>query len=268
MTRQRLIFTMIIVAAIITTACGMWAAGLGAGRTQYYSVKVIKSFPHDRRAYCQGLLIHNDRLLEGTGKYGESSLREVDQDSGRVLKRVDLPASVFGEGIAVEGDRILQLSWKNRTAYEYNLETLELTGRRFSYTGEGWGLTHDGKQWIMSDGTSVLRFLDTQTFKQTGEVSVSLDGQRIINLNELEFIDGEVYANIWKKDTIVRIDPNSGTVTGVIDLRSVYRSGRRHYDDVLNGIAYDPTQKKLYVTGKNWPRMFEIELVLQKSRQR
>ena len=257
----------ILVVGIVATACVMWASQSSNGQAQLFSLRVIKSFPHDRNAYSQGLLIHEGRLLEGTGKYGESTLREVDLNSGKVLKQLDLPSSVFGEGIAIAGNRLLQLSWKSRLAFEYDQKTLEPTGKRFSYTGEGWGLTHDGKRWIMSDGTSVLRFLDTETFEEVGSVSVQNEGRRVLNLNELEFVDGQVFANIWKKDTIVRIDPKTGQVTGIINARSIYRSNRRSHDDVLNGIAYDADTKKLYITGKNWPRMYEVKLIAKKRRR-
>ena len=266
--RRRLALVSLVV--IVTgggmwAACGMWAASQNSKYPQKYGYQIVKSFPHDRNAYCQGLLIHEDRLLEGTGKYGESTLREVNLETGRVLHRHDLPDNVFGEGIAVAGKRLLQLSWKSRTAFEYDAETLQPTGKQFEYSGEGWGLAHDGNRWIMSDGTSVLRFLDTDTFKEIGKVTVENGGQRVINLNELEYIDGEVFANIWKQDIIVRIDPSNGRVTGIIDLRGLYRSSRRGYDDVLNGIAYDGVNKRLFVTGKNWPKMYEIRLV-EKSR--
>jgi len=265
-TRRIVLTTSILIAALATTACVMWAASQNGGRAQMYGLRVVKSFPHDRRAYSQGLIIHEGRLLEGTGKYGESCLREVELNSGKILKQTDLPAAVFGEGIAVANNRLLQLSWKSRLAFEYDPQTLQPTGRNFSYTGQGWGLTHDGERWIMSDGTSVLRFLDTKTFEEIGSVSVQNEGRRVINLNELEYIDGQVFANIWKKDTIVRIDLKRGRVTGIIDATRIYRSNRRGFDDVLNGIAYDADKKKLYITGKNWPRMYEVELVERKRR--
>lgn len=255
----------IIIAGAITTACVMWAASQTNRAPDYYSVRVIRSFPHDRDAYTQGLLFDGDRLIEGTGRYGTSTIREVDLRSGRVVKQFDLPADMFGEGTAIADGRLLQLTWKSRVAIEYNAKTLEPTGRKFHYTGEGWGLTHDGKKWIMSDGTSVLRFFDTKTFEEIGNVSVTHLGDRVLNLNELEFIDGQVFANIWKKDTIVRIDPDNGRVTGVIDVRGVYRSRYRGYEEVLNGIAYHAKDKKLYITGKNWPRLYEIELIAKKG---
>jgi glutamine cyclotransferase len=244
----------------------MWAAAQNGTLPQRYGYRVTKSFPHDRTAYCQGLIVQDGRLLEGTGKYGESTLREVSLENGRVLTRIDLPNNVFGEGIAVAGNRLLQLCWKRGIAFEYDVRTLQPTGRQFTYRGQGWGLTHDGSKWIMSDGTSVLRFLHTDTFKEIGRVTVMNGERRVINLNELEFIDGLVFANIWKQDVIVRIELKTGRVTGIIDLRGLYRSGRRRTDDVLNGIAYDSTEKRLFVTGKNWPRLYEIKLVEKRSR--
>ncbi|HIF34503.1 MAG: glutaminyl-peptide cyclotransferase [Pirellulaceae bacterium] len=265
MSRRRLLLAVVLF-VVVSTACGMWAASQGDGRPQRYRYRVTKSFPHDRTAYCQGLLVHNGRLLEGTGKYAESSLREVNLATGKVSVRVDLPNNVFGEGIAVAGDRLLQLSWKRGLAFEYDVRKLEPTGRQFAYKGQGWGLTHDGTKWIMSDGTSVLRFHHTDTFEEIGRVTVVNEGRRVINLNELEFIDGQVFANIWKQDVIVKIDIKDGRVTGIVDLRGLYRSGRRRSDDVLNGIAYDTAQKRLYVTGKNWPRLYEIKLVKKSDR--
>lgn len=267
MSSRRIVLTSsIILVAFVATACVMWAASQGGGRAETFGLRVVKSFPHDRNAYSQGLIIHEGRLLEGTGKYGESNLREVDLNSGKVLKQWNLPAAVFGEGIAIADGRLLQLSWKSRLAFEYDPKTLEPTGRKFSYTGQGWGLTHDGKRWIMSDGTSVLRFLDTKTFEEIGSISVEHEGRRVLNLNELEYVDGQVFANIWKKDKIVRIDPKNGRITGIIDASRVYRSRKRGNDDVLNGIAYDVETKKLYITGKSWPRMYEVELVETKQR--
>jgi glutaminyl-peptide cyclotransferase len=231
-----------------------------------YTYTVVASYPHDPQAFTQGLIsLGNDFLLESTGLVGRSSLRRVELQTGRVLKRINLPAPYFGEGIAVLRDRIYQLTWQHQKGFIYDLATLSPLGD-FAYTGEGWGLTTDGAALILSDGTDTLRFLDPETFRVTHTLVVTRDGQPVPRLNELEFIEGQIYANIWQTDTLVRIDPATGRVTATIDLTGLLPAAERGADtDVLNGIAYDPTTKRLFITGKKWPRLFEIKL-LPKSR--
>jgi glutaminyl-peptide cyclotransferase len=233
-----------------------------AGRVATWQYRIVRDFPHDRSAYTQGLVFHEGWLYEGTGRYGESDLRKVELESGRVMQRVPLAPRYFGEGITIWQDRIFQLTWRERTAFEYDLETLQPTGRTFRYSGEGWGLTHDGKHLILSDGTSVLRFLDPETWQVVRRITVRDGRQRILNLNELEYIEGEIFANIWKQDVLVRISPRTGAVLGWVDMRGLWPLEERRDDDqVLNGIAYDPPTGRIFVTGKNWPKLFEIELV-------
>lgn len=227
----------------------------------YMTYEVVNTYPHDPQAFTQGLIFHNGYLYESTGLYGESSLRKVALETGEVLQQVDLPSNYFGEGLTLWEDTLLQLTWLEETGYIYDLEDFSELGR-FSYATEGWGLTHDGERLIMSDGSATLYFLDPEDFQVIGSVRVTYQGQAIERLNELEYIHGEVYANIWLTDNIVRIDPATGEVTGWIDLRGILPDGlRTPTTDVLNGIAYDPEGDRLFVTGKNWPELYEIRLV-------
>ncbi len=227
-------------------------------RPEVLRVDVVRRFEHDRNAYCQGLVIDQGVLYESTGTYGGSSLRRVDLDTGRVLQVKALHPRLFGEGITVWQDRIIQLTWQSQTGIIYDKRTFDELGR-FTYEGEGWGLTHNGEELIMSDGSETLRFLDPDTMKVTRRLRVHSRGKPVKKLNELEFVDGEILANVWKKDYIVRISPQSGAVTGVINLAGIYP--RRGGEDVLNGIAFDADQRRLFVTGKNWRYLFEIRLL-------
>jgi glutamine cyclotransferase len=209
------------------------------------------------------LVVEDGVLHEGTGRHGESSLRRVDLETGEVLQFLGLPAQYFGEGIAILDNRIFQLTWKSRVGFVYDKETFELLDT-FRYTTEGWGLTHDGARFVMSDGTSTLRFLDPETLEETGQVEVRDGQQPVVKLNELEYVEGEVWANVWFSDRIARIDPTTGEVVGWIDLRGLLDPQDRHSSQaVLNGIAYDEETGRLFVTAKLWPKLFEIELVPQ-----
>lgn len=222
--------------------------------------RLVETYPHSPDAYCQGLVYHNGFLYEGTGNYGKSVLRKVELKTGKVLQERKLPRHLFGEGITIWQDKIIQLTWKSQQALVYDLKTFQQIGR-FTYRGEGWGLTHDDRQLIMSDGTSSLRFLDPNTFRVQRQLTVRDGRRRITNLNELEYVNGEIYANIWYDDRIARISPQNGRVIGWLDLSKLYPpSQRSDRDDVLNGIAYDPQQQRLLVTGKHWPSLFEIRL--------
>jgi glutamine cyclotransferase len=229
--------------------------------TPTYGFEVVQSWPHDPHAFTQGLVFRNGRLYEGTGMNGESSLREVELATGAVLRRRDLARQYFGEGLAFFGGRLFQLTWRSHVGFIYDATTFQPTGQ-FSYTGEGWGLTDDGTSLILSDGTSTLRFLDPTTFAVLRTVKVNDAGREVSELNELEYVNGEVYANVWRKDLIARIDPATGNVKGWIDLTGLLapedRTGR---EDVLNGIAYDAANDRLFVTGKRWPRLFQIRVV-------
>jgi glutamine cyclotransferase len=223
--------------------------------------QVVNKFPHDPTAYCQGLVYHNGVLYEGTGDEGRSSIRRVDLTTGRIIQRRNLADHMFGEGIAVWGKSVIQLTWKNRVALHYDIDSFELQ-RTTRYRGEGWGLTHDGSRLIMSDGTATLRFLDPDTFQVKRRLTVRDGRRRIIHLNELEYIDGKIYANIWYQDRIARISPQTGQVEAWIDLSRLLPSRERpHRDAVLNGIAYDAEQKRIFVTGKDWPSLFEIRVI-------
>ena len=229
--------------------------------TPVQGFKVVNSYPHDAQAFTQGLFFLDGFLFEGTGLQGRSSIRKVEVETGRVVQDIALPPDVFGEGITQWGDRIIGLTWLNETAYVLDLKTFKLW-RKFSYKGEGWGLTHNDKELVMSDGSAELRFLDPLTFKELRRVRVTADGKPVDQLNELEWVDGEVLANVWQTDRIARIDPKTGHVTGWIDLTGLLPDNQRvNADAVLNGIAYDPKAKRLFVTGKLWPRLFEIQLV-------
>jgi glutamine cyclotransferase len=232
-----------------------------------YSYKVKNTWPHDRRAYTQGLIFLDGILWESTGQYGSSSLRKVELKTGKVIKQIAVPPKYFAEGMTVFHDKVFQLTWQEHKGFIYDPATFEKQSE-FDYTGEGWGLTHDGQSLIMSDGTNQIRFLDPSTLRTTRTISVyDQAGAPVEKLNELEYIDGEIYANIWQTDHIVRIEPKSGKILGWIDLTGLLKTNDRSgEEDVLNGIAYDPAGKRLFVTGKMWPKLFEIEIVNNKDR--
>lgn len=226
-----------------------------------WNVRVIASYPHDPAAFSQGLVIANGQLYEGTGQYGHSSLRKVSLTTGEIERQIPLSREYFGEGIAVLGDKLYQLTWKERLALVYDIESLRPVGS-FRYTGEGWGLTTDGQELILSDGSAILRFLNPETFEVTRRVEVKDGRRRVDKLNELEFVDGEILANLWYSDRIARISPKTGQVLGWIDASGLYPAATRpSREHVLNGIAYDADAKRLYLTGKNWPRLYHVELI-------
>jgi glutamine cyclotransferase len=223
--------------------------------------EVVRSWPHDPFAFTQGLAFREGRLYEGTGLPGRSNLREVQLETGVVLRQSKLERPHFGEGIALRGNRLYQLTWRSQVGFIYDAATFEKVGQ-FTYPTEGWGLTEDGESLIMSDGTSTLRFLDPTTFAVRRTVKVVDAGHEISQLNELEYVHGEVYANVWMTDRIARIDPATGRVKGWIDLAGLLpRAERTGDEDVLNGIAYDAAGGRLLVTGKFWPKLFEIRVV-------
>ena len=234
---------------------------VGRAIAPVWKAKVVATHPHDPNAYTQGLIIEKGQMFEGTGKHGSSTLREVELQTGKVLRSLSLDAQYFGEGITILNGTIYQLTWKNNYCFTYDLKTFQYK-EFFRYPFEGWGLTNNGKELILSDGSSDLRFIDPVSFKELRKISVKDGTQRIKNLNELEYINDEVWANIWYQDRIARVSPENGKLLGWIDLSGLYpMSQRKDRDDVLNGIAQDPDTKKIFVTGKNWPKLFEIEIV-------
>jgi glutaminyl-peptide cyclotransferase len=222
--------------------------------------KVVKVYPHDRQAFTQGLQYLDGVLYEGTGQNGQSGIRKVKLETGEVLQHQPLDAKYFGEGITVWRDTIIQLTWQSEVGFVYDKATFKQM-RTFTYPGEGWGLTHDGKRLIMSDGSTALRFLDPSTFKELGRLTVRDGGVPVKNLNELEVVKGEILANVWQTMRIARISPKTGDVTGWIDLSGLLDPREAVGTDVLNGIAYDAAGDRLFVTGKWWPKLFEIKIV-------
>ena len=225
-----------------------------------YGYRVVNRYPHDPDGFTQGLVFVDGFLFEGTGLYGRSSLRKVELATGTVLQHRNLPARFFGEGVTVYGKKVIQLTWRAHLGFVYDKDTFQLV-ETFHYPTEGWGITHDGEHLIMSDGTSTLYFLDPETYKQVGLIKVHDRDGPVSDLNELEYVQGLIFANVWRTDKIVQISPETGEVLGWIDLRGLLRSEDRvQLVDVLNGIAYDQVNNRLFVTGKLWPRLFEIEL--------
>jgi len=222
--------------------------------------QVVRVYPHDPNAFTQGLQFVDGMLYEGTGLNGRSSIRKVKLETGEVLQKRDVPAQHFGEGITVWKTDLIELTWQSQVALVYDRDTFQQR-RTFNYSGEGWGLTHDGVSLIMSDGTDYLRFLDPATFEVRRRVRVMVGDTPLRNLNELEYVKGEVLANIWTTDYIARIAPATGRVVGYIDLRGLLTTSERPSDGVLNGIAYDAQRDRLFVTGKLWPKLFEIRIV-------
>ena len=226
-----------------------------------HTYKIKKTYPHDSSAFTQGLVYSDGILYESTGLRGRSSLRKVALETGNVLSQTSLLPEYFGEGLAVLGDRIYQLTWTTGVGFVYDKKSLSLL-QEFRYGIEGWGMTHDGKSLIVSDGSSTLYFWDPKTLREVKQLPVTDGGRPVANLNELEIVEGEIYANIWQQDRIARISPETGKVLGWIDLSGLLPpKDRRGGEDVLNGIAYDPATKRLFVTGKLWPKLFEIEIV-------
>ena len=225
-----------------------------------YGYELVNAWPHDREAFTQGLVLHEGKFLESTGQYGESTLRRVEMETGRVLQSVDVAPQYFAEGMTLLGGKIYQLTWQNQMGFVYDPATFERTGT-FRYDGEGWGLTNDGESLILSDGTNQLRFLDPQTFAVRRTISVFDRGRQLRDINELEYVKGEIYANVWHTDRIARIDPQTGRLNGWIDLTGLLPPpDRGNAEAVLNGIAYDEHGDRLFVTGKLWPKLFEIKI--------
>lgn len=230
-------------------------------RTPTYSFEVVRTYPHAVDAYTQGLLFHEGRLFEGTGQYGESDIREVELESGRVIRKHELSdSSYFGEGIVIVDDKLIEITWKSGVAFIYDWKTFDPKGQ-FKYEGEGWGLTWDGTSIVMSNGSPTIVFRDPKTFAATRTIEVNDNGTPVTKLNELEWVKGEIWANVYQTDQIVRINPADGKVVGWIDLAGILPAvDRTAKTEVMNGILYDAKADRLFVTGKYWPKMFEIKL--------
>ncbi len=225
-----------------------------------WGYQVVNTYPHDREAFTQGLQFKDGFLYEGTGLQGRSSLRKVKLETGIVLQKLSLPGQYFGEGISIIGDRIVQITWQSEVGFVWGLKDFKLQ-RQFTYKGEGWGLTTDGKNLYFSDGTDEIRILDGNTLAELRRIKVRENGRPVRDLNELEWVEGEILANVWQTDRIVKVNPLDGRVTGSVDLSGLLTAGERAGTDVMNGIAYDSVGKRLFVTGKLWPKVFEIKLV-------
>lgn len=267
------ILATILLPALLIASCGPNAARTRAGHEAaasaeatapaHYTYVVRNTYPHSVESYTQGLQYVDGTLWEGTGQYGQSVLQTIDLTTGRRDVKLALPAGEFGEGITVLGDRIYQLTWTNHIVHVYDRTTFEKI-REYSYTGEGWGLTTDGTKLYMSDGTETLRVIDPATFRQERSIPVMYEGQPVRLLNELEWIDGRIWANVYTTDQIVIINPQTGVVEGVIDLTGLLpREEYTPQTDVLNGIAYDEATGRIFVTGKYWPKLYEIEIAQQ-----
>ena len=249
----------IAISAVLVVLFYLVSKNPDTARTCTY--KVVNTFPHDREAFTQGLAFEDGVLYEGTGRNGRSELRKIELETGNVLQTRKLPDEFFGEGITVYGDNIIQLTYLSKIGFVYKKDTFELL-REFNYPTAGWGITNDGKHLIMSDGTLKLYFLDPKTFEQVRQIEVYDRGISVWWLNELEYVEGQIYANVWPTERIARISPETGRVLGWIDMKGLLT--QQDYNrpvDVLNGIAYDKENGRLFVTGKFWPKLFEIKLV-------
>lgn len=245
---------------------GQSSHAAGPRRPPEYTFKIIRTYPHDPSAFTQGLVYHDGFFYEGTGLNGRSQLRKVRLETGGVAQQVDLSPEYFGEGIAIVKSKVIQLTWLSHIGFVYNLTDFKLL-RQFSYPGEGWGLTSRGSEIFMSDGTAEIRVLDATTLKEKRRFTVRDGAAPVGQLNELEIVEGELFANIWQTDRIARISPQSGKVVGWIDLTGLLSPVYRRQDGaVLNGIAYDSIHKRLFVTGKLWPSIFEIQLTPKNSK--
>ena len=248
-------------AAILLAATIMGAGQAPAGGTlPLFGYQIVRVYPHDPEAFTQGLQYVDGVLYEGTGLKGRSSIRRVELETGKVLQKRDVPSEHFGEGIVLWKNDLIELTWQSHVAFVYDRTTFQ-PKKQFSYPGEGWGLTDDGTNLIMSDGTNELRVLDPVTFVEKRRIKVTAAGAPLRELNELEFVRGEILANIWQTDYLARIVPDTGKVNAYIDLRGLLTPAERAHTDVLNGIAYDVKGDRLFVTGKLWPKVFEVKLV-------
>lgn len=264
--KSKLVFALVGVSALVLAGAML---GFGPQRSDSsgpparavpYVAEIVKEYPHDEAAWTQGLVIADGDFFESTGMEGKSTLRRFELETGKVLQTVPVDARLFGEGLTALGDRLYFVTWKTGEGFVYDRKTLKVV-KTFRYSGEGWGLTTDGKQLILSDGTDNLRFIDPSTLRVTRRIKATLQGRPVQKLNELEYVDGEIWANVWYESYIIRLDPKTGRSTGWIDLTDVIqKSGRTDDDAVANGIAWDEKNQRLFVTGKHWPKLFEIRV--------
>lgn len=253
---------LVIVAALAACSCSSSSTEAEGQGIPVYGYQIVHVYPHDTGAFTEGLFYYDGFLYESTGQNGQSSIRKVKLETGEVVEKRDISEDYFGEGIINWKDKLYELTWQNQLGFIYNFQTFQPLGE-FHYSGEGWSMTTDGKRIIMDDGTPEIRFWEPETLKEISRLTVTADGEPVKNLNELEWVKGEIYANIWETDRIARIDPKSGKVVGWIDCAGLLPENERTpgSDSVLNGIAYDAQGDRLFVTGKNWPKLFQIRLV-------
>ncbi len=261
MKKQHLTIILIVTFVILFSLSTIIWLSDNPGNTEpvHYTYNIINVYPHDDTAFTQGLIFENGILYESTGLYGYSSIRRVEMETGSILQLFSLPKEFFGEGLTIFGDKIIQLTWRNNRGFVYDKQSFELL-QEFEYPTEGWGLTHDETRLIMSDGSATLYFLDPIDFTKVGQIEV-YDEEPVTQLNELEYIQGKIYANVWNEDKIAIINPQTGMVTGWINLEGIYNSTNQYPGNVLNGIAYDTNENRLFVTGKNWSQLFEISII-------
>jgi glutaminyl-peptide cyclotransferase len=251
---------MLLGGAFVFTCLGLPACSNSDG-VPVYSYNIVNTYPHDPDAFTEGLVFEDGFLYEGTGLLGQSTLRRVELETGAIVQIHELPDEFFGEGTTIYGNRVIQLTWQSHVGFVYDKASFELL-QQFNYSTEGWGITHNGTCLIMSDGTSTLHFLDPQTFEEISQLAVFANDDPVTRLNELEYVQGEIYANVWQTERIARIAPGTGQVVGWIDLEGLLTAeDRTEPVDVLNGIAYDAGTDRLFVTGKLWPKLFEIDLI-------
>ncbi len=255
--RPKMMMKRVLVGSAILGIVFLASTCFAADSVERLRVKILKEYPHDTSSFTQGLVRSGQCLYESTGERGYSKLRKVRLADGKVIRERSLPSRYFGEGLALADGKLIQLTWTSGVAFVWDPETFEPAGQ-FSYQGEGWGLTFDGTWLIMSDGTNILTFRDPKSFAIWRRLPVTLDGHPVENLNELEYVKGQVYANVWQSTQIMRIDPSSGKVTAVIDASTLPYRTRIPGNDVLNGIAYDPQKGTFLLTGKLWPRIYEV----------
>jgi glutaminyl-peptide cyclotransferase len=252
------VVAILVVGGVLVIILNLGQTPIDSASPTLYTYLIIKTHPHNSTAFTEGLVFNNGVLYESTGEYGYSSLRQVNLETGVVEQEVLLPNKYFGEGLTVVNDSLVQLTWREKIGFIYDKKTFSLLGN-FSYSSEGWGLTFNGSDLIMSDGTSKLTFINPVTFQKVGQVSIHDGNTPVTNINELEFINGDVYANIWMQQKIAIINPQTGTVKGWIDLTGIYQTN--NLDDVLNGIAFDSQTNRLLITGKDWPNLYEITII-------